>query len=60
MRRGEGNNAVEGDLGITGDRISAIGRLASASARLTLETTRAAVTLGFIDLHSHADLAALN
>ena len=52
------NNAVEGAFDITGDRISAFGRLASASARLTLATARAAVAPGFIDLQSHANLAA--
>jgi N-acyl-D-aspartate/D-glutamate deacylase len=57
---GEGNDPVEGDLGIVGDRISAIGHLASASARQTLEAGGAAVAPGFIDFHSHADLAILN
>ena len=33
----KGNDAVERDCGITGDRIAAIGRLAASSARLTLE-----------------------
>jgi len=60
MRWGKGNDAVEHDLGIPGDRIAAIGRLAAASARLTLEAAGAAVTLGFIDSQRHADLAARN
>jgi N-acyl-D-aspartate/D-glutamate deacylase len=45
---GEGNDPVEGDLGIVGDRISAIGHLASASARQTLEAGGAAVAPGTI------------
>lgn len=57
---GEGNEPIEGDLGITGDKISAIGLLPSALARQTLDAGGAAVAPGFIDIHSHADLALIN
>lgn len=57
---GEGNEPIEGDVGIVGDKISALGPLASAPARQTLDAGGAVVAPGFIDIHSHADLALLH
>jgi N-acyl-D-amino-acid deacylase len=42
------------DVGISGDRIAAIGDLATASAGLVINARGKLVTPGFIDVHSHA------
>jgi dihydroorotase/N-acyl-D-amino-acid deacylase len=42
------------DVGITGDRIAAVGDLSSREASLRLDVSGLAVTPGFIDIHSHA------
>ncbi len=52
---GTGNPAVRADIGIRGDRIVAIGKLGTVSARRTIEATGLHVVPGFIDMHSHAD-----
>src|SRR5512146_3175099 len=57
---GEGDHPIAGDVGIIGDKIAAVGPLASASGRQTLDAGGAAVAPGFIDIHSHADLALIN
>ncbi len=57
---GEGREPMAADLGIAGGRIAAIGPLASAAARHTLDASGAAVAPGFIDIHSHADLALID
>ena len=51
---GSGAAAVRADVGITGDRIRAIGDLAGATATTTIEAAGRFVTPGFIDVHSHA------
>jgi N-acyl-D-aspartate/D-glutamate deacylase len=51
---GMGNPWILADLGITGDRIQAVGRLADATATRTLDANGLALTPGFIDVHSHA------
>ncbi len=43
------------DIGISGERIAAIGSLANADARARLDVRGLAVTPGFIDTHSHSD-----
>lgn len=43
------------DLGIAGDRIRAIGPLASAEARTVLDAAGKIVAPGFIDIHAHTD-----
>ena len=45
---------VIADVGITGDRIVAIGNLADHPAELRLDVTGLVVAPGFIDIHSHA------
>ena len=48
------------DVGITSDRITAIGDLANASAGTELEASGQVIAPGFIDVHAHADAALLN
>jgi N-acyl-D-amino-acid deacylase len=52
---GTGTPAFSADVGITGDRIAAVGDLGAAEARLTLEAGHQMVCPGFIDTHSHSD-----
>ncbi len=53
---GTGNPWYRADVGITGGRVQAIGRLGDAEARHTLEAAGKVVAPGFIDAHVHADL----
>jgi N-acyl-D-amino-acid deacylase len=52
---GTGNPAFPADVGIRGDRIVAVGRLAGSRAARTIDARGKFVTPGFIDIHSHAD-----
>jgi N-acyl-D-amino-acid deacylase len=56
---GGGNPWFYADLGIQGDRIAAIGRLAGADARHRIDAADKIVAPGFIDAHVHGDLALL-
>jgi N-acyl-D-amino-acid deacylase len=47
------------DVGITGDRITAVGKLAKASAKQTIDAGGRVVCPGFIDAHVHGDLPLL-
>ncbi|MGI9260964.1 MAG: N-acyl-D-amino-acid deacylase family protein [Woeseiaceae bacterium] len=51
-----GSNAepIVSDVGISGDRIVALGDLSERSADLRLDVSGLAVVPGFIDIHSHA------
>jgi N-acyl-D-amino-acid deacylase len=51
---GTGNPWLRADIGIRGDRIAAIGRLAESRARRVVDAGDRLVTPGFIDVHSHA------
>jgi N-acyl-D-amino-acid deacylase len=51
---GNGNPWILADVGIRGDRIQAVGTLASASAARTIDAAGLALAPGFIDVHSHA------
>ena len=51
---GTGNPWYRADIGITGDRIRAMGNLAGATAKTVIDATDRFVTPGFIDVHSHA------
>lgn len=51
---GSGNPWLRADLGITGDRITAIGLLPSATAARVIDARDRIVAPGFIDVHSHA------
>lgn len=56
---GSGLPWFRADVGITGDRITAVGPLASASAKQTLDATGKVVCPGFVDAHVHGDLPLL-
>ncbi|MCB8943377.1 MAG: amidohydrolase family protein [Ardenticatenaceae bacterium] len=43
------------DVGVVGDRITAVGDLASATAHTTLDAAGHIVAPGFIDVHTHSD-----
>src|SRR3954449_6400377 len=51
---GNGNPWIRADVGITGDRIQAVGNLTGATAAKTIDAAGLVVTPGFIDVHSHA------
>jgi N-acyl-D-amino-acid deacylase len=51
---GTGNPWYHADLGITGDRIVALGDLSGARARRVIDASGLYVAPGFIDVHSHA------
>jgi len=51
---GTGNPWLRADLGITGDRITAVGRLSGATAARRIDAHDRFVSPGFIDVHSHA------
>ncbi len=51
---GSGAAPVEADVALVNGRISAVGDLTGARARLDLDVTGHYVTPGFIDIHSHA------
>jgi N-acyl-D-amino-acid deacylase len=57
---GTGNPWFAADVGIRGDRIVAVGRLADASAKRQIDAAGLVVAPGFIDLHTHSDLPLLN
>jgi N-acyl-D-amino-acid deacylase len=56
---GTGNPWFQGDVGIRGDRIVAVGRLAGAEAGRVIDASGLVVAPGFIDLHTHSDGALL-
>lgn len=47
------------DVGITGDRIAAVGRLDGAQAKTVIDATGKVVCPGFVDAHVHGDLALI-
>ena len=51
---GNGNPWIRADVGISGDRIQAVGLLEGATATKTIDAAGLALTPGFIDVHSHA------
>ncbi len=52
---GTGAETVRTDIGITGERIAAIGDLSQAEAATVIDATGQIVCPGFIDAHSHSD-----
>ncbi|MGQ9852869.1 MAG: amidohydrolase family protein, partial [Candidatus Oleimicrobiaceae bacterium] len=56
---GRGGPPVRADVGIRGERIVAVGHLASSSARTLVDVDNLAVAPGFIDVHSHTDIGLL-
>ena len=47
------------DVGITGDRIAAVGQLGNAEAKTTIDAAGKVVCPGFVDAHVHGDLPLL-
>ncbi len=56
---GSGRPAYVADVGIEGDTVAAIGRLDGSSAAEVMDLGGRVLAPGFIDLHSHSDLGAL-
>lgn len=56
---GTGAARFSADVGVTGDRIAAVGDLGSASADREIVATGRALSPGFIDAHTHDDRAVL-
>jgi N-acyl-D-amino-acid deacylase len=56
---GTGASRFKADIGVIGDRITAIGDLGSATADTEVIATGNAVAPGFIDAHTHDDRAVL-
>ena len=55
---GTGAEGFPADVGISGGKIAAVGRL-DAPAGQVIDAAGMVVTPGFLDIHRHADLAAL-
>jgi N-acyl-D-amino-acid deacylase len=55
-RSSEGRRA---DVAVEGERIAAVGDLAAAEAKETIDGTGLVVAPGFIDVHSHSEIALL-
>ena len=51
---GSGAPGYVADVGISGDRITAVGDLSTREAARRIDVTGLAVTPGFVDIHSHA------
>lgn len=51
---GSGAAPVRADVGVTGNRIRAVGDLGAATAAAVIDAAGRYVTAGFIDVHSHA------
>ena len=54
---GTGANGARADVGITDDRIAAVGDLGTATAGRTMDATGLHVAPGFIDIHTHSDIS---
>ena len=57
---GTGQLRYRADVGISEGKISAIGDLGEAEAARTIDGTGLIVAPGFIDMHSHSDMALFN
>ncbi|WDI43748.1 N-acyl-D-amino-acid deacylase family protein [Bremerella sp. P1] len=56
---GANSPSFEGDVGILGDRIAAVGDLRNAVAKLVINVAGKVVCPGFIDVHTHDDIVVL-
>jgi len=56
---GTGSPGRGADVAIVGDRIAAVGDLSDSEGAVTLDASGLTVAPGFIDIHSHSDLALL-
>ena len=58
---GTGQTWFRADVGVTGDTVTVIrGEAPGVQAARTIDATGCVVSPGFIDMHSHSDLALLN
>ena len=57
---GTGAPAYRADVGVTGGRITAVGRLTDALAGTVIDARGRYVTPGFVDTHAHAEAAVLS
>ena len=51
--------AVQADIGIEGDKITAVGNLKGAEATRVIQAAGLVVSPGFIDIHTHSDLSLM-
>ena len=56
---GTGAAGTAGDVGVTGDRIAAVGDLGAAKGGVEIDAAGKVVAPGFIDVHTHDDHALL-
>ncbi|MCC6861786.1 MAG: D-aminoacylase [Bryobacterales bacterium] len=56
---GTGNPVFQGDLGLRGGKIAAIGRLTDRSAARVIDAAGLVVSPGFFDIHNHSDFTVL-
>jgi N-acyl-D-amino-acid deacylase len=56
---GTGNPWFLGDVGVTGDRIAVVGRIAVAAGSREIDAAGLVLAPGFIDMHSHSDTLLL-
>lgn len=56
---GSGSPGFQGDLAVEEDRIVAVGRLQDAEAERVIDGTGKVLCPGFIDVHTHSELAML-
>ncbi|NIR86193.1 amidohydrolase family protein, partial [Candidatus Bathyarchaeota archaeon] len=56
---GAGNPWLKADVGISGGRIARVGRLNTVETEKVIDVRGLVVSPGFIDIHSHSDLALL-
>ena len=56
---GSGKMRYRSDIGVSGDRIVAVGDLAEAAAKEIIDAGSKIVAPGFIDMHTHSDLSVL-
>ena len=57
---GTGAPRYKADVGITADRIAAVGDLSDSQAGRVVDASRLVVAPGFIDMHSHSDVTMLD
>src|SRR4051794_39270125 len=56
---GTGTPLARHDVGVTGDRISAVAAPGSLAGKRTIDADGLVLAPGFIDMHSHSDLQLL-
>jgi len=52
---GTGKDGFKADIGITEEKITAIGNLSSKKAKKVINASGKIISPGFIDIHSHTD-----